>query len=53
VRAIMFATPSLPFAPRPVGHCTDASAPMSDLNFELTLERYVVNKKFVPEPSER
>ena len=39
VRAIIFATPSLPFAPRPVGHCTDASAPTSFLNFGLTLER--------------
>src|SRR4051812_17334661 len=47
------ATPSLPFAPVPVGHLTVLSAPTLLFHSELTSERNVVKPLVVPDSSER
>src|SRR3954453_4110774 len=50
---IAAATPSLPFAPVPVGHLTVLSAPTLDFHSPLTSERNVVKPFVVPDSSER
>ena len=39
VCVVMLATPSLPLAPMPAGHCTEVLAPIVSLNFGLDLDR--------------
>ena len=47
------ATPSLPAAPRPVGHSTALPAPTASSQSVLTSASQLVNMNDVPEPSER
>src|SRR6476660_624910 len=47
------ATPSLPFAPVPTGHCTALSAPTFDAHSGLSAESHPVHTAVVPDSSDR
>src|SRR5262245_53566528 len=47
------ATPELPLAPWPTGHCTALSAPTRLFHVGLASDSHVVNTEVVPDSSER